>query len=70
MSEINLALLAGEKLRNLIYENYDTQEDFAYDYGLDLRSVNRYINVGITKVTTIQELSEFFNVDYSYFFSK
>ena len=69
MSDINYALLAGKRLRRLIEENYSTQEDFAYDYGTDIRTVSRYINAGISKVTTIQELAEFFNVPFTDFFS-
>ncbi len=68
MSDINYALLAGKRLRLLIEENYATQEDFAYDYGMDLRTVSRYINSGISKVPTIQELAEFFNVPFTDFF--
>lgn len=68
MSDINYALLAGKRLRLLIEENYATQEDFAYDYGMDLRTVSRYINSGISKVPTIQELAEFFNVPFMDFF--
>ncbi len=68
MSTTDYALLAGKKLRTLIELNYSTQEEFAYDYGLDLRSVNRYINKGINKVATIQELSEFFQIPFEEFF--
>ncbi len=70
MSEINYALQAGKTLRRLINENYETQEEFSYDYGLELRTVNRYINGGIGKVATIQELAEFFNVPFTDFFKE
>ena len=69
MTDINYALLAGKKLRILIEENYATQEEFAYDYGMELRTVSRYINNGINKVPTIQELAEFFNIPFTDFFS-
>lgn len=68
MSVSNYALLAGNKLRILIEDNYSTQEEFAYDYGLELRTVSRYVNKGINKVGTIQELSEFFQVPFEEFF--
>lgn len=68
MSDVNYALLAGRKLRMLIEENYSTQEEFAYDYGLDLRTVSRYINTGISKVPAIQELAEFFGIPFTDFF--
>ena len=47
MNSIDYTLHAGQKLRELINQNYRTQEDFAYDFGADLRTINRYINSGI-----------------------
>lgn len=69
MADISPKLRAGMALRSLISSNYASQEEFAYDYGLDIRSVSRYINEGIGKVDTIQELAEFFHVDFIYFFT-
>ena len=69
MSKLPPQNIAGEKLRKLIQKNYSSQEDFAYDYGTDVRTVNRYINNGINKIDTIQELALFFNVDFLYFFN-
>ena len=69
MSELDLALCAGKRLRQLINENYSSQEEFAYDYGLEIRTVSRYINNGINKVNIIQELSEFFCVPFTSFFT-
>lgn len=68
MTQLPLRQKAGNTLRRLIQENYATQEDFAYDYGLDIRSVSRYVNGGIGKIDTIQELADFFKVDYTEFF--
>lgn len=68
MTQLPLRQKAGNALRRLIQENYATQEDFAYDYGLDVRSVSRYVNSGISKIDTIQELASFFMVDYTEFF--
>ena len=68
MSNIDYTLHAGQKLRELINQNYKTQEDFAYDFGADLRTINRYINTGINKLSVIQELAEYFSVDITYFF--
>lgn len=59
---------AGAKLRSLILENYSSQEEFALDYGLELRTVNRYVNEGIGKINTVQELAEFFGVEFKDFF--
>lgn len=68
MTQLPLRQRAGNALRRLIQENYATQEDFADDYGLDIRSVSRYVNSGISKIDTIQELADFFKVDYTEFF--
>ena len=55
---------AGKKLRYLIQENYPSQEEFAFEYGTDIRTVSRYINIGINKVATIQELADFFGISF------
>ena len=70
MGNSSIALLAGNKLRQLIKETYPTQEDFAFDYPMDIRTVSRYINEGINKINVIQELAEFFNVPFIYFFTE
>ena len=67
---INPMLRAGEVLRNLINENYSSQEEFAFDFGTDVRTVNRYVNNGINKIDTVQQLAMFFNVDFTYFFKE
>ena len=67
--QMDMARQAGKNLRTLINMYYTTQEEFAFEYGMDIRSVNRYINEGITKVPTIQELAVFFQVDFVYFFT-
>ena len=69
MSEITIQLQAGQYLKRLIQENYESQEDFAYDFGTDIRTVSRYVNKGINKISTIQELAEFFGVRFQDFFS-
>lgn len=62
--------IAGKYLKKLISENYRTQEEFSFEYGLELRSVSRYINEGIGKVDVIQELAEYFNVRFEDFFNE
>jgi len=68
MSQLPASQKAGRVLRELIRQHYSSQEEFAYDYGLELRTVSRYINQGISKVDVVQELANFFAVDFSYFF--
>ena len=60
--------MAGEALRKLIQENYSSQEEFAYEYGYEIRTISRYINQGITKIATIQEFANIFNMDFIEFF--
>lgn len=60
--------IAGRTLRRLIQENYASQEEFAYEYGADVRTISRYINEGINKVDTIQELAFFFGISFFDFF--
>ena len=70
MEKLSPQQLAGRTLRRLIQENYTTQEEFAEDYGMEIRTVSRYINNGINKVDAIQELATFFNVSLVHFFSE
>ena len=69
MADISRQLKAGQKLRQLIQENFRTQEEFAERYGMEIRSVSRYINQGINKVDVIQELADFFQVNFLDFFT-
>lgn len=68
MNKLDAIQVSGLVLRRLIQQNYSSQEEFAYDFGADIRTINRYVNNGINKVSTVQELSEFFNVDFLDFF--
>lgn len=68
--EVSYAHIAGQRLKQLIKENYPTQEDFSYDYGLEIRTISRYVNQGINKIDVIQELAEFFGVEFTYFFTE
>ena len=62
MPDIDAAKYAGDVLRRLINKNYLSQEEFAFDFGTDIRTVSRYVNIGITKIPTLQELAIFFNI--------
>lgn len=57
-------LLAGQNLRRLIKEHNLTQQTFADDFYTDLRNVNRWINNGIKDIDKIQELADYFDVDF------
>ncbi len=62
MHDYDAAKQAGRKLRQLIQQNYTTQEEFAADFGTDVRTVSRYVNTGINKISVLQELAAFFHV--------
>lgn len=62
MHEFDAAKRAGEVLRQLIQKRYPSQEAFADDFGTDVRTVNRYVNNGINKISVLQELAIFFDV--------
>lgn len=59
---------ASRRLRELIYENYGRQEDFAIDFGIDIRTLSRYLNNGINNLDLIDEFALFFNVERKTFF--
>lgn len=60
----SLGLIVGANLKRLIKESdYRTQEEFALEFGADVRTVRRWINRGIYNVSTIEQIAKFFNVD-------
>lgn len=63
-NEKRLGIIAGKNLKILI-KNSDikTQEKFAYNFGVDIRTVNRWINLGIDSLYTIQQIANFFDED-------
>lgn len=68
MSKMDASKQAGLVLRRLIQENYPSQEEFAYEFGADIRTVSRYVNQGINKVNVLQELADFFQIELWDFF--
>lgn len=60
----DLSLVAGVNLKRLIKDSkYKTQEEFAFEFGTDVRTVGRWVNHGIKNLDTIQQIAEFFEVD-------
>lgn len=70
MNKLSPQQIAGKTLRRLIQEYYPSQEEFSYEYGTDIRTVSRYINNGINKIDVIQELADFFDINFLDFFSE
>lgn len=59
---------ASENLRRLVTEKYNTQQDFADDFGISLRTASRWINRNkALALSDIEELAVFFSVDPMYF---
>lgn len=70
MTKLPPEILAGNKLRILIEENYPSQEEFAYQYGADVRTISRHINQGINKISTVQEYANHFHINFLDFFAE
>ena len=66
----DLGLVAGANLKRLIKNSkYKTQEEFAFEFCTDVRTVGRWVNKGIKNLDTIQQIAAFFGVDALAFFS-
>lgn len=67
----DLSLVAGANLKRLIKNSkYKTQEEFAFEFGTNVRTVGRWVNKGIKNLDTIQQIAAFFDIDARAFFSK
>lgn len=62
--------IAGLVLKKLIKEQFGTQDEFAYQYGADIRTISRYTNEGIDKISVLQSLSERFCIEFTFFFDE
>ena len=58
----DLGLVVGENLKRLIKENFGTQEKFAEAFGAEVRTVNRWVNRGIDKLSLITQIAQFLQV--------
>ena len=59
-----LGLVAGEDLRRLIQNSeYRTQEEFAFEFDVDVKTISRWINHGIYNLHKIEKIAEFFDID-------
>ena len=67
----DLGLVAGANLKRLIKNSkYKTQEEFAFEFCTDVRTVGRWVNKGIKNLDTIQQIAAFFDIDARAFFSE
>ena len=59
----DLGLVVGANLKRLIKESkYRTQEEFAFVFGCEDRTLRRWINNGLYNLRTIQEIADFFKI--------
>ena len=62
-SKHDLGRVAGENLRRLMKERGMTQEDFAYEFGVSVRTVQRWVSGKIYDLRQIQQIADFFGVE-------
>ena len=58
-----LSQVVGTNLKRLLKEWGKTQEDFADEFGADVRTVRRWVKSGVDKLSLVQQIAEYFNVD-------
>ena len=65
MTHLTLAEKAGKNLKNLIKNSkYRTQDKFAEAIYVDPSTVRRWIANGIRDLNLIEEIAEFFGIDF------
>ena len=63
-SRTELGKVVGANLKRLIKKSvYGTQAEFARAFGVDERTVRRWVNQGIEKVYIVDEIADFFMID-------
>lgn len=68
MNDLPYSVIAGRALKKILALYDLTQQEFAFDYGCDVRTVSRYINSGITKIQDIEYIANFFDIPFLEFF--
>jgi hypothetical protein len=66
MKQTNLDLnqVVGANLKRAIKESkWRTQEKFAEAFGAEARTIGRWCNQGIDKLTLVQQLADFLEID-------
>ena len=62
--KLRLNKIVGMNLKRIIRQSrYRTQEEFAYEYGYELRTVSRWLNGGLDSLETIEDVAEFLEVE-------
>ena len=64
MEKKPLSKIVGSNLKREIRQSrYRTQENFAFEFGAETRTVNRWLNVGLRDVDTAEEIAEFLDIE-------
>lgn len=64
MSKKLLSEVVGMNLKREIRQSrYRTQEEFAFEFGAEIRTVSRWVNGGLKNVDTIEEIEEFLEIE-------
>ena len=58
----SLSVKAGKNLKRIIKEKGYTQESFANELGTDSSNLRRWLCHGINKLSTIEEIADFFDI--------
>ena len=59
----DLGLVAGAKLKCLLKERGMTQQDFADEFGVDVRTIRRWVKGGMYDLRQLQQIADFFEID-------
>ena len=63
-TNIDLNKIVGANLKRAIKESqWRTQERFAEAFGAEVRTVGRWCNKGIDKLSLIQQIADFLEID-------
>ena len=62
--KLSLNKIVGMNLKRIIRQSrYRTQEEFAWEYGYELRTVSRWLNGGLDSLGTIEGVARFLGVE-------
>ena len=63
-TNIDLGKIVGANLKRAIKESkWKTQEKFSEAFGAEVRAVGRWCNQGIDKLSLVQQIADFLEVD-------
>ena len=64
MEKKPLSKIVGANLKREIRQSrYRTQENFAFEFGAETRTVNRWLNEGLRDVDMAEEIAEFLEIE-------